>query len=79
MQVMPVKYSPILLYSSLTLLVYKVSMSTNTYPHKPLRTIKVTICNHQADTSCTICDLMSDPVICKFRKSMVIHDTECPY
>ena len=23
--------------------------------------------------------LMSDLVICKFRKSMIIHDTECPY
>ena len=27
----------------------KVSMLTHTYPHKPLRKIKVTICNHQAD------------------------------
>ena len=26
-----------------------------------------------------ICGLMSDLVICKFRKSMVVHDTECPY
>ena len=26
-----------------------------------------------------MCDLMSDLVICKFTKSMVIHDTECPY
>ena len=26
-----------------------------------------------------MCGLMSDLVICKFRKSMVIHDTECPY
>ena len=23
--------------------------------------------------------LMSDLVICKFRKSMVVHDSECPY
>ena len=28
----------------------KVSMLTHTYPHKPLRMIKVTICNHQADS-----------------------------
>ena len=28
----------------------KVSMLTHTYPHKPLRKIKVTICNHQADS-----------------------------
>ena len=27
----------------------KVSMLTHTYPHKPLRKIKVVICNHQAD------------------------------
>ena len=26
-----------------------------------------------------MCGLMSDLIICKFRKSMVIHDTECPY
>ena len=28
----------------------KVSMLTYTYPHKPLRKIKVTICNRQADS-----------------------------
>ena len=28
----------------------KVSMLTHTYPHKPLRKIEVTICNHQADS-----------------------------
>ena len=28
----------------------KVSMLTHTYPHKPLRKIKVTMCNHQADS-----------------------------
>ena len=26
-----------------------------------------------------MCGLMSDLVICKFKKSMVIHDTECPF
>ena len=26
-----------------------------------------------------MCGLMSDLVICNFRKSMVTHDTECPY
>ena len=26
-----------------------------------------------------VCGLMSDLVICKFRKCMVIHDTECPH
>ena len=26
-----------------------------------------------------MCGLMSDLVICNFRKSMVMHDTECPY
>ena len=28
----------------------KVSMLTHTYPHKPIRKIKVTVCNHQADS-----------------------------
>ena len=28
----------------------KVSMLTHIYPHKPLRKIEVTICNHQADS-----------------------------
>ena len=26
-----------------------------------------------------MCGLISDLVICKFRKSMIIHDTKCPY
>ena len=28
----------------------KLSMLTHIYPHKPLRKIEVTICNHQADS-----------------------------
>ena len=56
----------------------KVSMLTHLYPHKPLRKTEVTICNHQPDSH-FMCGLMSDLVICKFRKSMVIHDTESPY
>ena len=28
----------------------KVSMLTHTYPHNPMREIKVTICDHQADS-----------------------------
>ena len=55
-----------------------VSMLTHIYPHKPLRKTEVTICNHQADSH-FVCDLMSDLVICKFWKSMVIHDAECPH
>ena len=55
----------------------KVSMFTHTYPHKPLRKTKVTICNHQTDGP-LMCGLMFDLVIHKFRKSMAIHDTECP-
>ena len=65
----------------MTLVSDKVSMSTHTYPHKPLRKEKVTM-SHCAITRVTahfICGLMSDLAICKFRKSMVIHDTECPY
>ena len=56
----------------------KVSVLTHIYPHKPLRKIKVTTCNHQADSPLYVC-VMSDLVICKFWKSMVIHDTECRY
>ena len=42
---------------------------------------KVTTCNHQADSPLNVWGLisMSDLVICKFRKSVVIHETECPY
>ena len=58
------------------LLIY--SMLTYIYPHKPLRRTEVTICNHQADSH-FMCGLMSDLVICKFRKNMIIHDSECPY
>ena len=28
----------------------RVSILTHTFPHKPLRNIKVAICNHQADS-----------------------------
>ena len=53
-------------------------MLTYIYPHKPLRKIEVTICNHKADSP--LYDVMMlDPVICKFKKSIVKHDTECPY
>ena len=37
---------------------------------------KVTICNHQADSPLYVWGLMSDLVICKFRKSVVIRDTK---
>ena len=38
------------------------------------------VCNHQTETQpFVLCGLMSDLVICKFLKSMVIQDTECPY
>ena len=44
----------------------KVSMLNHTYPHKPVGKIKVSICNHQADTPLYVW-LRSDLVICKFR------------
>ena len=40
---------------------------------------KVTTCNHQADSPFYVWGLTSDLVICKFRESVAIHDTECPY
>ena len=61
----------------------KVSLLTHTYPHKTLRKIKVATCNHQADSSIT-CGLMSDLVICKFRKVWscmtpnVLTEIRCP-
>ena len=55
----------------------QVSMLTHTYPHKPLKKIYVTMCNHQADSP-----LYVWPDICsgdlQVQESMVIHDTECP-
>ena len=47
----------------------KMTMLTHAYPHKPLRKMKVAICNHQADSF--TCGLMSDLVICKHRKESV--------
>ena len=54
-------------------------MLTHTYPHKPLRKIKVTIYIITRLTANFMCGVMSDLVNWEFRKSMVIHDTECPY
>ena len=65
--------------SACTLRGDKVSMLSHIYPHKSLRKIELTICNHQADSLLYVWPNRSDLVICNFRKSMVIHDTECPY
>ena len=56
----------------------KVSMLTHTYPHKPWRKIKWPYASSRLTTH-FMCGLMSDLVICKFRKSMVMHNTECSY
>ena len=42
--------------------------------------IELAILNYQADSPllCVVTRLMSDLVICNFRKSMFIHDTEWP-
>ena len=55
----------------------KVSMLTHTYPHKPIR-LKWPYAITRL-TAHIMSGLMSDLVICKFRKSMVTHDTKCPY
>ena len=57
----------------------KVSISTHTYPRQPLGKKNVTMCKITRLTAHFMCDLMSDLVICKFRKSVVVQDTECPY
>ena len=56
-----------------------VSMLTHIYPHKPRRKIEVTICKITRLTVHFMCNPMSALLICKFIKSMVIHDTKCPY
>ena len=56
----------------------KLSMLTGTYPHKPLRKIKVAICKHQASTPLYVWrDDWSGNL--QAYKKMVMHDTECPY
>ena len=63
----------------------KVSMLTHTYPHKPLRKIKVTIYAIIRLTTSFMCGLMSDLVICKFRKVWlymtpnILNETRCPW
>ena len=55
-------------------------MLTHTYPHKPL--IRGKLKWPYAITRLTTHFMwaqISNLVICKFRKSMIIHDTECPY
>ena len=54
-------------------------MLIHIYPLTPQRNIEVTICKYTRLTAHFMCGLMSDLVICKFKKSMVIHDTKCPY
>ena len=43
-----------------------------------MRKIKVTICNHQADSPLSVWpDVWSGDL--QVQKSMVVHDTECPH
>ena len=53
-------------------------MLTHTHPPKPPRKIKVTICSQQADSPLYAwSDVWSGDL--QVQKSLVIHDTECPY
>ena len=45
----------------------------------PWGRLEVIICKSPGWQPTFMCGLMSNLVICKFRKSMVIHDTGCPY
>ena len=55
-----------------------MSILTHTCSHKPLRKIKVAICNQQTDSSLYVwLDVWFGDL--QVLKSMVIHDTECPY
>ena len=53
------------------------SLLCNTHPHKSLRNLKVIYTITRLTTD-FMCGLMSDLVICKFKR-VVIHDTKCPY
>ena len=48
------------------------------YVNPYIPTQEVTYANTRL-TALFMCGLVSDLVICKFRKSMDIHDTECPH
>ena len=55
-------------------------MLTHIYPHKAWRKIEVTICKITRLTAHFMCGLMSDLLILHLLiKSMVIHDTKCPF
>ena len=79
----PRLHSSIISYHYVSLWGDKVSMLTHTYPHKPLRKTKVTMCKHQADNQ-RMYGLVSHLVICNFRKKVwpymtlnVLTDTRC--
>ena len=56
----------------------KVSMLEHTYPHKPQMKIRVTIYSHQAESLLFVWpDVWSGDL--QVYKSIVIHDTECPF
>ena len=56
----------------------KVSMLTQTCPHKCLREIKVSICNHQVDGLFFLWpDVCFHGLQSKKKKSMVMHGTKC--
>ena len=65
------------------ILVFKVDVTlgvlTCTYPHKPLKKIKMYICNHQVDSPFGVWfDVCPGDLQAK-KKNLVLHDTECPY
>ena len=54
-------------------------MLTHTYPHKPPKNIKVTICYHQVDSPIYLWPDVCFGDLQAKKKTVVIHDTECPY
>ena len=56
----------------------KASMLTHIYPHNPLKRLKWPYAITRLTTQ-FMCGLMFDLVLCKFKKSMIIHDIQCPY
>ena len=54
-------------------------MLIHIYPLTPQRNIEVTICKHQADSPFYVWRDVWSGYLQLLKKSMVIHDTECPY
>ena len=75
MKTLTVAFMPLFNYlDTLPKLHQDCNQATHTYPHKPQRTIKLAICNHQDDSSFYLW-AMPVLVICKQRKEYIYSHT----